>query len=156
LGKKEEMEKIFSPTVAQDVAFGPLNLGKSREESLEIVHSTLELLGLSGFEDRVTYRLSGGEKKLVSLATVLSMQPEILLLDEPIAGLDESTTERITDFLKGPGLSYIIVSHDREFLLKTTQVLYQIKDGQLKRLGFEKNNLDDIRKAESIESCVSP
>lgn len=67
--------------------------------------------------------MSGGEKKLVSLATVLSMQPEILLLDEPIAGLDEPTTERIMEFLKNSGLSYIIVSHDPDFIKETTRVL---------------------------------
>jgi len=149
-------DQLFSPTVAQDVAFGPLNLGKSREEAMDIVHDTLELLGLSGFENRVTYRLSGGEKKLVSLATVLAMQPDVLLLDEPVAGLDEATTERIIAFLKGSGFSYIIVSHDRDFLLDTTDILYRIKDGHLKRQGSQSDSLSSAEKIKPLESCISP
>ena len=66
-------DQLFSPTVLEDVAFGPLNLGKSREEAVEVASNTLAFLGLKGFEDRVTYKLSGGEKRLVSLATVLAM-----------------------------------------------------------------------------------
>ena len=88
-------DQLFSPTVLEDVAFGPLNLGRSQEEAKDIAQSTLELLGLSGFEDRITYKLSGGEKKLVSLATVLAMEPEILLLDEPSNGLDDNTKARL-------------------------------------------------------------
>jgi len=148
-------DQLFSPTVAQDVAFGPLNLGKSKEEAMAIVHETLDLLGLSGFEDRVTYRLSGGEKKLVSLATVLAMQPEVLLLDEPTAGLDEQTTERITAFLTRPNLSYVIVSHDRDFLLRTTKVLYHIKDGHMKRIESVQNVLEGITLQESLGRCIS-
>lgn len=148
-------DQLFSPTVAQDVAFGPLNLGKSKEEAMAIVHETLDVLGLSGFEDRITYRLSGGEKKLVSLATVLAMRPEVLLLDEPTAGLDEQTTERITAFLTRPNLSYIIVSHDRDFLLRTTTVLYHIRDGHMKRIESVKDALEGITLQESLQRCIS-
>ena len=77
--------------MAEDVAFGPLNLGKSRDEVRRIVAGTLDSLGLAGYEHRVTYRLSGGEKRLVALATVLAMQPEVLLLDEPSGGLDDAS-----------------------------------------------------------------
>lgn len=149
-------DQLFSPTVAQDVAFGPLNLGKSREEAMDIVHETLGVLGLSGFEERVTYQLSGGEKKLVSLATVLSMQPEVLLLDEPVAGLDESMTERFMTFLKDSGLSYIIVSHDHDFLLNTTESLYQIKDGVMRGLGTDGHSVQKPVKIKPMESCISP
>jgi cobalt/nickel transport system ATP-binding protein len=128
-------DQLFSPTVAEDIAFGPLNLGKTREEAMKIVHDTLNLLGIGGFEERITYRLSGGEKKLVSLATVLAMQPEILLLDEPVAGLDDYTKERLMNFMKTPALSYIIVSHDTDFLLETTNTLYKLQDGLIKRVG---------------------
>ena len=84
-------DQLFCPTVAEDVAFGPLNLGKSRDEVRRIVAGTLDSLGLAGYEHRVTYRLSGGEKRLVALATVLAMQPEVLLLDEPSGGLDDAS-----------------------------------------------------------------
>ena len=93
-------DQLFSPTVLEDVAFGPLNLGKSPEEAKDIALKTLAGLNLSGFKDRITYKLSGGEKRLVSLATVLAMDPDVLLLDEPTNGLDEETEEKITNILK--------------------------------------------------------
>ena len=71
-------DQLFCPTVAEDVAFGPLNLGKPREEVRRIVAATLDSLGLAGYEHRITYHLSGGEKRLVALATVLAMQPDVL------------------------------------------------------------------------------
>ena len=127
-------DQLFCPTVAEDIAFGPLNLGKRHEEALKIVRETLEILGLVGFEDRVTYKLSGGEKKLVSLATVLAMKPEILLLDEPTAGLDEETTERIIQVLNRSSTSYMIISQDREVLTRTTRRIYRMANGKLETL----------------------
>lgn len=124
-------DQLFCPTVAEDVAFGPLNLGKSHEETAEIVRATLETLGLQGFEDRVTYHLSGGEKRLVSLATVLAMSPDILLLDEPTSGLHEEPTERIVSILTDHVPSYVIISHDRRFLERTTQKIYRLSDGRI-------------------------
>jgi cobalt/nickel transport system ATP-binding protein len=126
-------DQLFCPTVAEDVAFGPLNLGVSRTEVRRVVAETLERLGLSGFEERVTFRLSGGEKRLVSLATVLAMRPKLLLLDEPTSGLDEPTTERIVSLLREPGFSYLIISHDREFLSRTTQTTYRLEGGRIRQ-----------------------
>ncbi|MBW2246657.1 MAG: ABC transporter ATP-binding protein [Deltaproteobacteria bacterium] len=124
-------DQLFSPTVLEDVAFGPLNLGKSPEEARDIALKTLSRLDLSGFEDRITYKLSGGEKRLVSLATVLAMDPEVLLLDEPTNGLDEETEERITDILRKLELSYIFISHNFEFLSKTTDRIYAMSKGRI-------------------------
>ena len=124
-------DQLFCPTVAEDVAFGPLNLGKGHEETAEIVRATLETLGLQGFEDRVTYHLSGGEKRLVSFATVLAMSPDILLLDEPTSGLHEDTTERIVSILTDHVPSYVIISHDRRFLERTTQKIHRLSDGRI-------------------------
>ncbi|HOM18305.1 MAG TPA: ABC transporter ATP-binding protein, partial [Thermoguttaceae bacterium] len=92
-------DQLFFPTVAEDVAFGPLNLGKPEEEVRRLVRETLAELGLAGYENRIIYRLSGGEKRLAALAGVLAMQPEVLLLDEPFAGLDEKTAQRVLDIL---------------------------------------------------------
>ncbi len=108
-------DQLFCPTVAEDVAFGPFNLGKSRHEVEEIVARTLAELGLEGYAHRVTYKLSGGEKRLVALATVLAMEPEVLLLDEPTNGLDEPTCARVTEILNGLPQAMIIVSHDPHF-----------------------------------------
>jgi len=124
-------DQLFCPTVLEDVAFGPLNLGKSPEEARDIALKTLATLDLSGFENRITYKLSGGEKRLVSLATVLAMDPEVLLLDEPTNGLDEETEEKITDILKGLGLSCIFISHNLDFLFKTTDGIYAIANGKI-------------------------
>jgi cobalt/nickel transport system ATP-binding protein len=127
-------DQLFCPTVAEDVAFGPLNLGKPKEEVRAVVKETLQRLGLAGFEDRVTYKLSGGEKRLVSLATILAMKPDMLLLDEPVAGLDEETTDRLAGLLLASGLPYLVISHDREFLHRTTEGLYQMDSGRVSRL----------------------
>jgi len=124
-------DQLFSPTVLEDVAFGPLNLGKSRDEAMEISFNTLNFLGLSGFEDRITYKLSGGEKKLVSLATVLAMEPEVLLLDEPTSGLDEKTKATLKNVLSGLDLSYIIISHEIDFLAEITDHIYTMENGKI-------------------------
>jgi len=123
-------DQLFSPTVLEDVAFGPLNLGKTREEAIEISLKTLEYLGLKGFEEKITFKLSGGEKRLVSLATVLAMKPKILLLDEPTTGLDDKTKSRLMEVLLNLDLSYIIISHEIDFLLKTTDHIYALKNGK--------------------------
>lgn len=124
-------DQLFSPTVLEDVAFGPLNLGKSQEEAVEIAFDTLKFLGLSGFESRITYKLSGGEKKLVSLATVLAMQPEVLLLDEPTSGLDDKTKEILKGVLTDLDLSYILISHEIDFLTDITDAIYAMENGTI-------------------------
>lgn len=124
-------DQLFSPTVLEDVTFGPLNLGKPKAEAIDIARRTLAYLGLTDFEDRVTFKLSGGEKRLVSLATVLAMEPEILLLDEPINGLDTKTRKIITDILTKLDLSYLIIAHDIDFLADTTNALYTMQDGRI-------------------------
>ena len=124
-------DQLFSPTVLEDVAFGPLNLGKSKKEAMAIARSTLSFLGLADFEDRLTYRLSGGEKKLVSLATVLAMSPEVLLLDEPINALDVETKAKTVEILNHLDISCIIISHEIDFLSQTTETIYTMKDGRI-------------------------
>ena len=98
--------------MAEDVAFGPLNLGKSRDEALAIVDRTLDDLHLSHLRDRITHKLSGGEKRLVTLATVLAMEPEVLLLDEPTNALDTKNESRLREILTGLSQAILLVSHD--------------------------------------------
>jgi cobalt/nickel transport system ATP-binding protein len=124
-------DQLFSPTVLEDVAFGPLNLGKSKTDAVQIARQTLDFLGLAGFEDRITFKLSGGEKRLVSLATVLAMEPEVLLLDEPMNGLDIKTRAKLSEILSGIDLSYIVISHDFDFLADTTEDIYTMSEGKI-------------------------
>jgi len=124
-------DQLFCPTVAEDVAFGPLNLGRPRGGIRQIVARTLDSLGLAGYEDRITYKLSGGEKRLVSLATVLSMEPEVLLLDEPVAGLDEEVEGRVIEILTRLPQAMVIVSHDRRFLEKVATHSLRLAGGRL-------------------------
>ncbi len=122
-------DQLFFPTVLEDVAFGPLNLGKKPKEARKIAMQTLADLNLNGFENRITYQLSGGEKKLVALATILAMQPQVLLLDEPTSGLDPATKIRLSEILGKLDISYIIVSHEYDFLIENTNKIYSLKDG---------------------------
>ncbi|MGW8301953.1 MAG: energy-coupling factor ABC transporter ATP-binding protein [Desulfobacterales bacterium] len=124
-------DQLFSPTVLEDVAFGPLNLGKSKTDAVQIARQTLDFLGLAGFEDRITFKLSGGEKRLVSLATVLAMEPEVLLLDEPMNGLDIKTKAKLSEILSGIDLSYLVISHDFDFLADIAEDIYTMSEGKI-------------------------
>ncbi|MCD6294229.1 MAG: ABC transporter ATP-binding protein [Deltaproteobacteria bacterium] len=124
-------DQLFCPTVLEDIAFGPLNLGKSPTEAREMAMETLGRLNLKGFEERVTHNLSGGEKKLVALATVLVMEPKALILDEPTTGLDEDTNIRIITLLNQLDIGTIIVSHEYDFLARTTRDVYGMQNGQV-------------------------
>ena len=124
-------DQLFSPTVLEDVTFGPLNQGKSIAEAKQIARETLASLGLSKVEDRVTYKMSGGEKRLVSLATVLAMKPEVLLLDEPTTGLDPETTEKMVEILTKLDLAYISISHNMDFIIQTVDKVLGMIDGRI-------------------------
>ncbi len=124
-------DQLFCPTVAEDVAFGPLNLGRSRAEAAAIVAATLGRVGLAGFEGRITHRLSGGEKRLVALAAVLAMDPLALLLDEPSNGLDDDARARLLDILDALPQAMVIVSHDRDFLDRLATRRVRMAQGRL-------------------------
>jgi cobalt/nickel transport system ATP-binding protein len=125
-------DQLFSPTVLEDVAFGPLNLGRTRLEAAAIARRTLASLGLNGFEDRITFKLSGGEKRLVSLATVLAMEPEVLLLDEPENGLDTRTRVKLMEILGSLDIGYVLISHELEFLTDATDIIYTMEAGRIR------------------------
>jgi cobalt/nickel transport system ATP-binding protein len=125
-------DQLFSPTVIEDVAFGPLNQGLSKKKALEKSKKTLEFLGLSGFEDRITFKLSGGEKRLVSLATVLAMTPQVLLLDEPTIGLDTHTKAKLIQAMQSLSISLMAVSHEFDFIEATTNKIYTLENGKIR------------------------
>lgn len=109
-------DQIFAPTVKQDVAFGPMNLGLSSEEIEKRVHEALETVRLSGVEERAPHHLSTGEKKKAAIAGILAMQPEVLVLDEPTAGLDPGGALRliklINEMNKRLGITIITATHE--------------------------------------------
>ena len=127
-------DQLFCPTVEEDLAFGPLNLGLGRKEVARRVKEVLALLGLEGFEKRYTYKLSGGEKRLVALGAVLTMKPRFLFLDEPTGDLDFSNIKKLVSILKESVPSYLVVSHDLSFLEEVSQEILWLEGGQLSPL----------------------
>jgi len=125
-------DQLFCPTVLDDVTFGPLNQGLAKNDALNRAAQALEIVGLAGFEDRVPYHLSGGEKKLVALATVLAMQPEVLVLDEPTTGLAPEAKDRLIEILQGLDMARLVVSHEPDFLAATTDRLIAMRDGRIR------------------------
>jgi cobalt transport protein ATP-binding subunit len=105
-------DQLFSPTVFDDVAFGPLHMGLPEAEIRQRVAKALSLVGMDGFEDRLSHHLSLGQKKRVAIATVLSMDPEILVLDEPSAGLDPRARRALINLLHDLPLTMLVSSHD--------------------------------------------
>jgi len=128
---QDSEDQLFCPTVLEDVMFGPLNFGLSNREAREIAEKTLKSLGLNGYAQRVTYKLSGGEKRLVALATVLAMEPQVLLLDEPTTGLDAETEGRLITILEEFDRELILISHNRKFLERITNTVYLLDNSNL-------------------------
>ncbi|KIC41468.1 cobalt ABC transporter ATPase [Ruegeria sp. ANG-R] len=124
-------DQLFCPTVAEDIAFGPLNLGRSVPEALAIVDRVLADLNLMHLRDRITHKLSGGEKRLVTLATVLAMEPEALLLDEPTNALDTKNEARLLEILQGLPQAILLVSHDPSFRQALAPDTLELRDGKL-------------------------
>ena len=124
-------DQLFCPTVAEDVAFGPLNLGLSRTEARAGVAVALHRVGLAGFEDRVTHKLSGGEKRLAALAAVLAMDPQVLLLDEPSNALDRTARERLITILDSLPQAMVIISHDAPLVDRLATRRVVLRDGIL-------------------------
>lgn len=125
-------DQLFAPTVIEDVAFGPLNLGFTPSQAIERAMTVLADLDLLSLEKRVTHHLSGGEKRLVALAGVLAMDPDVLLLDEPTNALDEAHLDRLTAILADLPVAMILVSHDAHFLATLSTRAVLLEDGKLK------------------------
>ncbi|MDY3978854.1 MAG: ABC transporter ATP-binding protein [Tidjanibacter sp.] len=108
-------DQLFMPTVEEDVAFGPLNMGLPPEQVEQRVTEALACVGIEELRHRAPYRLSGGEKRRAAIATVLSMQPSVLVMDEPTAGLDPEARRQIIELLKQFDHTCLVATHDMEF-----------------------------------------
>jgi len=114
-------DQLFMPTVADDVAFGPANLGLVEDELAGRVGAALAAVDATEFADRAPHHLSGGERRRVAIATVLAMQPEVLVLDEPSSGLDPAGRRELVATLKGLEITQLIITHDLPFALELCQ-----------------------------------
>ncbi len=125
-------DQLFAPTVFQDVAFGPVNLGFPEEKVKLYADYALQYVGLSGYERRPPHHLSGGEKKRVAIAGILAMEPEVLILDEPTSNLDPASAEEIMemlDELNVGGKTVIISTHDVDLAYRWADEVILIEDG---------------------------
>lgn len=127
-------DQIFAPTVEEDVAFGPLNLGLPMEEVQDRVEEVLVRVGMSGYEKTAPHHLSGGQKKRVAIAGILAMKPEIMVLDEPTAGLDPQGVVLLSKLLRElneEGITIIISTHDVDLVPIYAQKVFVLVDGLL-------------------------
>ncbi len=124
-------DQLFCPTVLEDVAFGPLNLGLSEAAARARAEAELARLGLEHLGPRVTHRLSGGEKRLVCLAGLLAMEPDLLLLDEPTNGVDAANGARLRAALGAYQGAMILVSHDDRFIAELATRALVLEGGRL-------------------------
>ena len=127
-------DQLFAPTVKEDVAFGPMNLGLSYEEVEKRVNEALALVGMEKFKDKTPHHLSGGQQKRVAIAGIIAMKPEIMILDEPTAGLDPQGVDKVLDILNNlneEGMSIVISSHDIEMVNGFAEKIFVLNEGEI-------------------------
>lgn len=146
--------QLFEIDVLSDVAFGPLNQGLSKEEANELAKKALDLVGLDeSFYEKSPFELSGGQKRRVAIAGVLAMKPEVLILDEPTAGLDPKARKQILEQIKNikekEGMSIILISHSMEDIAKYTEKVIVLSKGEILMQGSPKDvfiNIEELEK----------
>jgi len=150
-------DQLFMPSVYEDVAFGPINIGLSPDKVEERVKLSLEMVGCLHLINRPPHRLSEGEKRAVAIATVIAMNPDILIMDEPASNLDPRSRRQLINLLKGFEHTKIIASHDLDLILDVCERCIIIKDGKIVADGYTPNILSDKRLLEenSLELPLS-
>jgi len=128
-------DQLFMPTVFDDVAFGPQNLGLAGDELEARVQEALDRVGAGHLRDKPPYRLSGGEKKRVAIATVLAMSPDILVMDEPTSGLDPFARRQLMALLKDFHHTRILTSHDLDMVLELCERTIVLHEGEVRADG---------------------
>lgn len=142
-------DQLFSPTVFEDVAFGPLHMGLPKEEVIERVEAALSAVRMSAYRDRMSHHLSVGEKKRIAIATVLSMKPQILVLDEPSAGLDPRARRTLINLLRELPITMLVSTHDMRMvqeLFPRTIVMDEgliVADGETKAILADEKFLNE-------------
>ncbi|NYT17485.1 MAG: ATP-binding cassette domain-containing protein [Methanomicrobiales archaeon] len=132
-------DQIFAPTVEQDVAFGPTNIGLDEQTVAHRVQEALRMVGMEDRAERVPHHLSGGEKKRVAIAGIIAMEPQVLVLDEPTAGLDPQGVSDLIDFINSLsrkyGMTVIFSSHEVSLIPEIADYVYVMSKGQIVAAG---------------------
>jgi cobalt transport protein ATP-binding subunit len=142
-------DQLFSPTVFEDVAFGPLHMGLSRDEVTARVESALNAVRMSNYRDRLSHHLSVGEKKRIAIATVLSMNPQILVLDEPSAGLDPRARRTLINLLRELPITMLVSTHDMKLVEELFPRTIVMDEGLIVADGMTKEILADVKLLEA-------
>ncbi|MCL2645671.1 MAG: energy-coupling factor ABC transporter ATP-binding protein [Phycisphaerales bacterium] len=136
-------DQLFCPTVFEDVAFGPMQLGLSEQAMRERVKEALEKVGMAGYEGRLPHHLSSGEKRRVCLAGVLACEPSILVLDEPTSSLDPKGRRELKELLRGIALPQLIATHDLELVVELCERVLVLDKGTIVAAGATVDVLND-------------
>ena len=133
-------DQLFAPTVKEDVAFGPMNLGLGYEEVEKRVDEALEMVEMKEYKDKTPHHLSGGQQKRVAIAGIIAMRPEIMILDEPTAGLDPQGVDKVLEILNKlneEGMTIVISSHDIEMVNSFADKIFVLYKGQIIDSGYK-------------------
>jgi len=137
-------DQLFSPTVFEDVAFGPLHMGLPEEEVRSRVDQALEMVRMSDYRDRLSHHLSVGEKKRIAIATVMSMRPQILVLDEPSAGLDPRARRSLINLLREMPITMLVSSHDLLMVRELFPRMVIMDEGKIVADGSTDELMEDV------------
>jgi cobalt/nickel transport system ATP-binding protein len=140
-------DQLFAPTVLEDVAFGPMNMGLSNEDVEKRVKEALTRVGMEGYEKKAPHHLSGGQKKRVAIAGILAMKPKIMVLDEPTSGLDPKGASQILRLLyqlNSEGMTIVISTHDVDLVPIYASKVYIISQGKIIKEGNPQEVFEDV------------
>jgi cobalt/nickel transport system ATP-binding protein len=138
-------DQLFNISVYEDIAFGPVNMGLDKDEVNKRSEDSMEITGIKHLAERPPHHLSGGEKRMAAIASVISMNPELMIYDEPTSNLDMRGRRRVIDFINSSEHTNLIASHDLEFILETCERVIIIdergivKDGGTSKVMYDKN-----------------
>lgn len=139
--------QLFAPTVKEDIAFGPMNLGLSYDEVEKRVEDALKMVGMENYEDKTPHHLSGGQQKRIAIAGIIAMKPELMILDEPTAGLDPDGVEKVLNImnqLNEEGMTLIISSHDIDMISKYADKIFVLYNGEIIESGNKNKIFSDM------------
>lgn len=136
-------DQIFSPSVYDDIAFGPLNMGQSPQEVAQRVEQVMKETDITHLKDRAPHHLSGGQKRMVAIAGIQAMQPQLIIYDEPSANLDMRSRRQLINHIRTSTETVIVSSHDLELILEVADRVLLLDDGQLIADGHPKTIMAD-------------